>query len=483
MNTCIRNILTELTSRHLICHQFSTLSKLITCLLFATSFLSLTQATEIDPADWATEWSERASASLEYSFDSSGPDAWDVAEHPTVFITSEGPGYGGLMSGVRLPGVAIVDADTREVVASQNYDVFEWGWPNAFEPHGLGVSADGKWIYLPTGEGSFGSRGKHAGRFLVINARTLKLDKVIKIYGQAHHASSYRTPGGEPRSMLYAFHGELLVLDPEDDNRVVGGVFEDTMAGQKLPYLYFMSPEGDTLLAANAHYGVSNELEGEHSTTIYFFDPETWTITEQVPVDDVALTWTAFTSDGASAYISAARSNSVFKLDRTTNSLVAKTGAGVNGPYGVHLGWDNETLYLIGKGELSHNRGKSIGIVRDNSANAQSAQGGRGGFTPPLIMPQDEIYTGCVRGDHGTLHPDPEANELWISCNSSFEVAIFDLDLREITGRIPMPNGGSTHSGAFVQYSTDREGEVVSDHNGLHGSALAIKRSILAGDY
>ena len=475
-----KNILTEPLAQRAISRQSSVLSKLFYCLLFAPV---LAHAAEIDPADWANEWSERASASLEYSFDSSGPDAWDVAEHPTVFITSEGPGYGGLMSGVRLPGVAIIDADTREVVAHQNYDVFEWGWQNAFEPHGLGVSADGQWIYLPTGEGFFNATGEHAGRFLVINARTLKLDKVISINGQAHHAESYRTPDGEPRAMIYAFHKELLVLDPEDDNRVVGGVFEDTMAGQKFPYLYFMSPEGDTVLGASAHYQITNELEGNDSTTIYFFDPETWTIKEQVPVDDLALTWTAFTSDGTSTYISASHSNSVYKLDRATNTITDKASAGVNGPYGVHLGWDDETLYIIGKGEHSHNRGKSVGIVMDNSASAPPAQGGMGGFRPPPIVPQDEVYTGCVRGDHGTLHPDPEANELWISCNSSFEVVILDLDLREITGRIPMPNGGSTHSGAFVQYSADWEGEVVSDHNGLHGSALEMKRSILSGEY
>jgi len=452
--------------------------------LLLLSLLTATETSigaEIDPADWATEWSERTGVTLEHSFDSSGPDAWDAAAHPLVYVLSEGPGYGGLLSGVRLPGVVIIDANTREVVASQNFDVLAWGWSNVFEPHGLGVSPDGKWIYLPTGEGSFATKGENAGRFLVINARTLKIDKVIKLPSQAHHAKSYRTPDGEIRSMLYAFHGELIVLDPSDDNRMVGGVFEDTMDGDKIPYLYFMSPEGDTLLGASAHYGNLNSLDKELATNIYFFEPENWTITKKIPVNDAALTWTAFTSDGASAYISASHSNSVYKLDRATNTVAAKGGAGVNGPYGVHLGWDDELLYVIGKGEHSHNRGKSVGIVRDNTASASTTQGGRGGFIS-LIAPQDEIYTGCVRGDHGTLHPDPEANELWISCNSSFEVVILDLDLRDITGRIPMPNGGSTHSGAFVEYSADWEGEVVSDPNGLHGSALAFKRKILTGE-
>jgi hypothetical protein len=67
---------------------------------------------------------------------------------------------------------------------------------------------------------------------------------------------------------------------------------------------------------------------------------------------------------------------------------------------------------------------------------------------------------------------------LWITCNSSFEVVIFDLDQNKVTARLPMPNGGSTHSGAFVQYD-GWKGEVVSDQNGLQGSALAVKRRLL----
>ena len=180
------------------------------------------EASARQKAQWENEWSEKVGISLEYSFDSSGPDAWDSKEHPTVFITTEGPGYGGLMSGITLPGLAIIDADTREVVTSQNYDVLSWGWSNVFEPHGLGTSPDGKWIYLPTGEGSFTTMGEHAGRFLVINARTLKIDKVIRLQGQAHHAKSFVTPDGEQRVILYGWSQPMFVLDPDDDNRVVG---------------------------------------------------------------------------------------------------------------------------------------------------------------------------------------------------------------------------------------------------------------------
>ena len=418
---------------------------------------------------WATPWSEIAGVTLEYSFDSSGPDAWDSEVHPLVFITTEGPGYGGLLSGVTLPGLAIIDADTRETVAHMTYDVLGWGWKNVFEPHGLGVSSDGKWVYLATGEGSFGTLGDHAGRFLVINARTLKLDKVIKLTGQAHHASAYRTPEGEPRSMLYGWGQTLFVLDPKDDNRAVGAVSLVEQGGEA--YTYMASPDGDRIIGTGRYrsFDMRKHLK---DNPLYLIDPETWKVTDWVKVDDSALPWVAFTSDNKYAFISGARHNIIFKMDLETNKIIEEQRAGVDGPYGVHLGWDDQFVYAVGKGEESHNRGKMMGKM---DAHTMDVPGAR-------VM--DQFYTGCTRGDHGTLHPDPDANEMWISCNASFEVVVFDLDLNEVTARIPLPNGGSTHSGAFVYYPDgwNEDGEVQSDHNGLQGSALALKRELLGID-
>ena len=48
------------------------------------------EASAKQKAAWANEWSEKVDVSLEYSFDSSGPDAWDPKEHPVVFVTTEG---------------------------------------------------------------------------------------------------------------------------------------------------------------------------------------------------------------------------------------------------------------------------------------------------------------------------------------------------------------------------------------------------------
>lgn len=425
-------------------------------------------ASKKEQAKWSTSWAETAGVTLEYSFDSDGPDAWDPKAHPTVFMTSEGPGYGGLLSGVSLPGLAIIDADTREVVASQSYDVLGWGWKNVFEPHGLGTSPDGKWIYLPTGEGSFMTMGEHAGRYLIINARTLKIEKVIKLKGQAHHASSYRTPDGQQRVILYGWSQPLFVLDPDNDHKVVGAVSHQDQGNEA--YSYFASPNGDQIIGTGRYrsFDMRKHLK---DNPVMLIDPKTWKIKKWINVEDSAPAMLAFSSDSKYAYISGARNSIVLKLDLEENKVVAEQRAGVDGPYGVHLGWDDRFVYTIGKGEESHNRGKMLGKVDSTTMDVPGARA------------MDQFYTGCVRGDHGTLHPDPDANEMWVSCNASFEVVVFDLDQNVVSARIPLPNGGSTHSGAFVQYTDGwkGKGETVSDQNGLQGSALATKRELLGG--
>ncbi len=445
---------------------------LSTCLVFGAAHAAgPKKATAKQKAAWENEWTRKVGVVLEYDLDSSGPDAWDSKEHPLVFITTEGPGYGGLLSGVTLPGLAIIDADTREVVASQSFDVLSWGWKNVFEPHGLGVSPDGKWIYLPTGEGSFTTTtGGHAGRFLVINARTLKVDKVIQLAGQAHHAKSYTSPEGEQRVMLYGWSQPLFVLDPDDDNRAVGSISHQEQGSEG--YLYFASSGGDKIIGTGRYRDFDMR---KHLTDnpIWIIDPQSWHIKKFISVPDSAPVWVNFTSDDKYAYITGARNSIVMKLDLEEEEVVTEQRAGVDGPYGNHFGWDDRYIYTIGKGEESHNRGKVLGMVDTATMEV------------PGSRAMDQFYTGCVRGDHGTLHPDPEANELWISCNASFEVVIFDLDLREVSARIPLPNGGSTHSGAFVFYPDgwNAPGKTQSDMNGLHGEALEMKRKIVSGEF
>lgn len=410
--------------------------------------------------NWTTPLATKLGVRLETQLDSSGADAWDPKKHPNVFITTEGPGYGGLLSGVKLPGIAIFDADTREVVAHRSYDVLKMGFQNVFEPHGVGVSADGKWIYLPTGEGSFDTAGK--GALLIINARTLKLDKVLRLHGQGHHASTFTDESGQPRVLAYGWNQPPFIMDPKNNNRVIGGIaFQDmTHPG----YLYFVDPEGRNLYAGG-RIEPASARDQAHENVIMRISTKDWKLRSVVKIDDSTPVWISFTSDDAYAYVSGGHTSRVLRYDMETDKITGAIRAGVEGPYGVHLGWNDKDLFTVGKGEGSHNRGKVLGYVQSNLIGKSGAA-------------SDQFFTNCIRGDHGTLHPNPDANELWITCNSSFEIVVFDLDQRKVIARVPTPNGGSTHSGAFVRY-IDWSGEVLSDHNGLHGQALALKRKLL----
>lgn len=405
---------------------------------------------------WTTPLAEKLGVTLLEDFDSSGPDAWDPNEHPLVFITTEGPGYGGLLSGVSQPGVAIVDGDTQEIVASMLVDTQALGWSSVFEPHGLGVSPDGKWIYLPSGD------GRAKGRLLIINARTLKLDKVLGLMGRPHHAKAFTDANGKPLSYAYGWGQPLFVMDPADDNKVVGGIDYNGMGIEG--YLYFASPAGDEIIASG-RFRQGAARNALHSNVMVRIDTATWDMIDYIPVSDSTPVWVTFSADNKFAYFTGGHSSQVFKYDVEAEKVVAHARAAVEGPYGGHLGWDDQELYTVGKGEGSHNRGKVLGLLNTTLMDKST-------------RPVDQFTTNCIRGDHATLHPDPDANELWITCNSSFEIVVFDLDQKEVTARIPMPNRGSTHSGSFVAYN-GWDGEVVSDQNGLQGSALALKRELL----
>ncbi len=420
---------------------------------------------------WETEWSRMLGVSLLAEYDTDGAPAWDAAAHPLVFISSEGPGYSGLLSGLTEPGLAILDANTREAVASAHFSLE--GVEAYFEPHGLGVSPDGRWIYLPTGTSpGFGDVG--GGRLLIIDAKTLKLSKVLSTPTNPHHAKTFTDANGRELVLAYGFReGNFYVFDPSDNNRIVGGVHNDQLGGRG--YLGFVSPDGKYLvITVRPPAGVATH------GFVAIVSTEDWQVLKKIDVTDPDPIWVEFSADGTQAYISGGKYSVVERINMSgpidTWTLDGVSSAAAIGPYGAHLNWDETQLWMISKGEATHNRGNSLGLVNPTL------------MQPPPYMawapgPVKQVNTECLRGDHGTVHPDPNLDQLWVTCNGSFEVVVLDMFDEVVIHRIPMPNGGSTHSGAFVEYAVAADGsitgQVLSDQNGLHGSARQAKLDIL----
>ena len=431
---------------------------------------SHTLVAQAQNAEWATDYSKKLGISLLAEFDSSGPAAWDPVAHPVVFFTTEGPGYGGQLSKThKNPGVAVIDANTREPIASASFQLEGVEPGKAFEPHGLGVSMDGRWIYLPSGTGAgFGDVG--AGRLLVIDAMTLKLHQILAAPTNPHHAKAFTNSEGKNLVLAYGFsQGNFYVFDPDDNNRVVGGILNNDLFGRG--YLGYVDNSGKYLfITVRPPSGVTGQ------GFVSIVDTTTWKLVRNIGIEDSSPIWVSFSADSKYAYVSGGHESIAIRIDIADPDPAkwAVTGfsrAGTEGPYGLHLNWEETQLWMVGKGEGSHNLGITVGLV-------DPKRFVEGSTARPLA----EYYTGCLRADHGTLNPNADVSELWITCNSSFEVVVFDMDAKAVTARIAMPNGGSTHSGSFVQYTPSESGfvgEVLSDQNGLHGSALAIKKEIL----
>jgi mono/diheme cytochrome c family protein/DNA-binding beta-propeller fold protein YncE len=414
------------------------------------------------PSGWETAEAIRGRIRLLATYDSSGPDAWDVRAHPTVFVTSEGVGSNP-KGGTRRSGVQIIDAFAKKVVASALFDLGEEVTEN---PHGVGISPDGRWLYLGQMH-RVRATGQVRTVLMIVNARTLKLDKVLEGTARVdwfHHITGFkdwqgrdrvmvafgRTPGGAPH----------YLLDPHDNNRVARAITMEDI-GFKVGHPYpTVDPTGRFVYVSIIAPPWRGQLHNTGGIAKFNLETGAATIIPWVGDNPIGM---AHTADGRFTYVNDSEGSSVYKIDNTTNTVVAHTNAGVTGPYGLVLNWDQTLLYPIGKGEGGHNRGSVVGVVDTRT------------FVPSRMLHNMPIYLGGSASsiDHGILHPDPKVNELWITNMNGWETIVLDLDTHQVSDYIPTPNGGDTHSGGFVRYTPDWKGELLADMGGPKGPMYA----------
>ena len=433
-----------------------------------------------EPSGWDTEESIRGGMQLVAQFDSSGEDAWDVAEHPLVYMTSESsftwnPDY---PEDEYIAGFHIIDAYSKELVAA--WIISEPMFNDAFGgrgPHGFCTSPDGQWGYTTWSEQDDEAEYYYTA---IVNMRTLKLDKVLtmnrktgwdltgrsQLFGTdskpLHHTQAFWDWEGNERIVLqYGFGsrgGPHFILDPNDDNRVWKAITYDEVHPQGHPFTT-PSPDGRFIYISLGAAWLQNS-EIPHAG-IHKLDMETGEVAviEKVGHHPIGICHTA---DGRFTYANDGHGSHTYKIDNETNEVVASTSAGVAGPYGIAFNWDETRLFTVGKGEGSHNRGGHLGMV-DTTIMRQSRQ-----------LPQMPITLGgsAASVDHAILHPDPEVNELWVSNMAGWETIVLSLETYEPTNWIATPNGGDTHSGCFVRYEADWTGELQSDMGGPKSAAM-----------
>ena len=417
------------------------------------------------PSGWDTAESLRGRLQLLATYDSSGPDAWDVKTSPLVYFTSEGVERSPLRSGVQ-----VIDAYTKKVIASALFDLGEEVTEN---PHGVGISPDGRWLYIGQMQ-----RLKATGRgrtvLMIINARTLKLHMTLDgpRVDWFHHISAFTDWQGRDR-ILVAFGrnaggGPHYLLDPNDNNRVVRTISIEDI-GYKIGHPYpTVDPTGRFVYVSVFAPPWRTQLHNTAGVAKLNLETGAVTIVPFVGDNPIGM---AHTSDGRFTYVNDAHSSHIYKIDNRSNTVVDDTSAGVAGPYGLALNWDESRLYPIGKGEGTHNNGSVVGLVETE-----------GFMSPRNFIHNMPIYLGGSASsvDHGILHPDPKLNELWISNMNGWETIVLNLDSHKVSAFIPTPNGGDTHSGGFARYTADWKGELLTDMGGPKAAVRALMRERVA---
>ena len=408
--------------------------------------------------NWTTLTAQRMGIRLLESHDAGGSPAYPVAAGDLLFFTNSGTSSG---SKNVTNSVVVINARTKKPIA---ISALNSAYTDKYTSHGIGLSTDAKYIYLPSIASITGLEGKVPNSTLVLDGRTLKLHQVIASGGPPHHVKLFRDAHGKSRVLVEdwtwstpTMNGKgIYELDPSDDNKVIAGLLPGEAHGSM--YNTFSTPDGRFFYTSMPapHVG---ELRQTVDGWLAKIDMETWKLVQSIPTKPYPL-WTVFSKDGKWAWVTESGVDSVLKIQRGTGGrekdkpvAEVKTGPG---PYGLRLTIDDKEVWVADKGEF---RPKSAGTITIIDAEKDTVK--------------ETVQTDCFSNDHIILSPDGQ--EMWATCNHSFEIVVLDAKTHAIKTRIPMPNQGDSHGGVFVSYKQGPAGlaaEVVSDQNGLQGSAM-----------
>ncbi|MBI4288625.1 MAG: beta-propeller fold lactonase family protein [Chloroflexi bacterium] len=345
-------------------------------------------------------------------FDSSGPPAYEAKPGTVLAFVQSGMAYD---SPADSNYITVVDVRSRQVLAKASIPMAKGA-----QSHGLGVSAGGRWLYLPDLSGT-------SKKLYIVDGRTLKLAKTLDIGAATHHVDegSYKQIGKFVLVDTYNPEHGVIVLDPNNDNAVVGHIPFGTVLGR--PYSAWSSPDGSF-----AYITVRSHL-GDQKGWISKIDLSTYKEVGFMPVG-VGPVWVAFASDGKTAWVSNAASNDVMQIkiaqNKSEKDSVAATVPMAFSPYGLELTRDGKKLYVVNKTYGPADASTSIAVVDTD--------------TKKVVK---EIKVG-MQPDHVFLSPD--GKEIWATQNRGNRVSIIDVATDEAKSHIATP--GDAHTVRFIQF-------------------------------
>jgi len=397
----------------------------------------------------AKNWSERLGVTVSELKPATGKPVIDPKPGDLYFFSNSSTAWGATNT---KNAVWVIDAKTKKTVAEvAPFD----GEKNS--SHGLAVSGDGKYVYLPM----LGS-DNHVD---VMDGRTFEVVQTIRTLGRPHHWKLWEDPVTKKAYVIgedfnWNFSGSgFYVFDPSQSNAVVGGLSNGDFQGN--PYVSTPAPDGKfiymTVPAPMSSF--RDKMDG------YFgkIDPKTWKVVAIVPMIDPL--WAEISLDGKFGYVTSGGQGRVYKIDLATMTQVGEVQSGP-GPWGARISYDQSKLYTADKGE----------------GPGYNQQGRTSTIIDLQTMGVQKVVDIGLTTDHAILSPD--GSEVWFTSNAEHSIYVYDTKTDTLKEVVKDPADGDIHGGVFVQYKSDGKGgvigEVVADYSGLHGTALRTQIDYVA---
>ena len=251
-------------------------------------------------------------------------------------------------------GFQLIDAMTKEVIygfvgveTAKTADL-------RGAPHGVALSPDGHWAYIGWAEVDASPLG-FTSYVAVVNVRTMKIDKLMKQESRfrgapraqrLHHIQSWTDVDGNDRVVLQwgfgADGGPHNILDPKNDNHVVRSITYEDVQVMGHPFTT-PSNDGKTLYVSIGSPEI-RESESHEAAGIAKVNLDTGAVKNVMGFGNhpIGITHSA---DGKFTYVVDGHGSFVYKMDDETNEIVGKASAGVAGPYGLCMNWDESLMY------------------------------------------------------------------------------------------------------------------------------------------
>jgi hypothetical protein len=146
--------------------------------------------------NWTTPTSQKMGIRLLEAHDGGGSAAYPVVAGDLLFFTNSGTSSG---SKNVTNSVVVINARTKKPIA---ISALNSAYTDRYTSHGIGLSADAKYIYLPSIKSITGLEGDVPNSTLVLDGRTLKLHQVIASGGPPHHVKLFRDARGKSRVLV-----------------------------------------------------------------------------------------------------------------------------------------------------------------------------------------------------------------------------------------------------------------------------------------